>query len=211
MKKAWRKCTCNAFSRTNSSDCRHASLNSQHKQSGFSLIEILTVLVIVGVLATIGIPSYHKLMEQQDINSVSQTLARQTSAMRVIAQSQSVPIKICPVAASDYGAAQPRCLPNATARWPAWVWVNSSTGSVIERGIEVPTGVAITVSNPQFGFDARGQLVSSSNQSEVISVEALSEDLIPTIKALDTPATSNTISALVSVSDAAGVELGVEP
>jgi len=52
-----------------------------NKQAGFTLIEIIAVLVILGILAAVAIPKYQSLQEQAEVNAAKGVVAGGMSAL----------------------------------------------------------------------------------------------------------------------------------
>jgi len=66
-------------------------------QRGFTLIEVMIVIMIVGVMATIAIPAFATWRENQSVRSATLTLLAQFKQARVLALSEnrSVSIVFC--------------------------------------------------------------------------------------------------------------------
>jgi prepilin-type N-terminal cleavage/methylation domain-containing protein len=129
-------------------------------QVGFTLLEMLMVLAIVGVLASIGVPAYQRLSAQFEVNNVARQFAQQAESARVIAQANNVVLAVCPVAAANVNAVAPACLnvPNGQP-WPAWFWQNPATGQVFFRSEPLSPTVAVTWNQVNYpSFNGAGHL-----------------------------------------------------
>ncbi|MFQ5518850.1 MAG: Tfp pilus assembly protein FimT/FimU [Mariprofundus sp.] len=63
-------------------------------QRGFTLIELMIVIVIVAVLTTIGIPAFSDWREKQAVRSASQALMAHLKQARVLALSENRSVSI---------------------------------------------------------------------------------------------------------------------
>jgi len=61
---------------------------------GFTLLEVMIVIMIVGVLATIAIPAFSTWRENQAVRSATQTLMAQLKQARVLALSENRSVSI---------------------------------------------------------------------------------------------------------------------
>ena len=64
-------------------------LSSRPNQRGFTLIEVMIVIVIVGVMASIGIPAFSDWRHSQAVRSASQSLMAHLKQARVTAISEN--------------------------------------------------------------------------------------------------------------------------
>lgn len=152
-------------------------------QMGFSLLEMLMVLVVVGVLASVGVPAYQRLSAQIEINSVARQFAQQAEAARAIAQANSTVLALCPVSPDSVGAAVPSCI-NLLVRqpWTAWVWHDINTGQVIFRSQPLPATVALTWNSVNYpSFDGSGRLVGLA--AGTIEVQSTQVNLVAAVTA----------------------------
>ncbi len=71
----------------------HAVLLQRHQQ-GFSLLELLVVIVIMGVMSAIAIPAFSDWREKQAVRNITQTLLAQLKQARVLAVSENRSVRI---------------------------------------------------------------------------------------------------------------------
>lgn len=70
-------------------------LNSSYKaQSGFSLLEMMIVIIIVGVLAAIGIPSFSSWKEKQAVSNATNALLSHMKQARNLALAENRSVRI---------------------------------------------------------------------------------------------------------------------
>ncbi|MDQ6982500.1 MAG: GspH/FimT family pseudopilin [Mariprofundus sp.] len=66
----------------------------QRNQQGFSLLELLIVMVIVGVITAIAIPAFADWRERQAVRNITQTLLAHLKQARVLAVSENRSVRI---------------------------------------------------------------------------------------------------------------------
>jgi len=67
------------------------------KQGGFTLIEVMIVIVIIGIMTGIAVPAFSEWRERQAVRSAAQALLSQMKQARVLAlaENRSVSIDFC--------------------------------------------------------------------------------------------------------------------
>lgn len=140
-------------------------------QVGFTMLETLVVLAIVGVLTTVSVPAYLRVSAQYDINNTARLFAQQAESARLIAQAYGTVIAVCPVGSLDFVAANPVCLNNLPVNqpWAAWVWRNRATGAVVFRGQVSPNLIFSTNRSAYPAFNSSGHIAGLANQTVTVS------------------------------------------
>ena len=75
----------------------------QCAESGFSLPELLIVLVVAGVLAAIAVPSFQSLTQSQQVKNASFELFSNLSLARSEAIKRNANVTVAPLVAGDWG------------------------------------------------------------------------------------------------------------
>lgn len=86
-----------------------------HRQSGFTLVELLVVVVIAGVLLAIGVPSFGDAFERNRIVTQTNDITAAFSFARSEALRSNAEVRICPS-----NAAQNGCAADWTEGWLVW-------------------------------------------------------------------------------------------
>lgn len=104
---------------------------------GFSLIELLAVLGIIGILFALVVPSVTSMMEGSNLTQAGQTLADQVNLARQIAsaKNQTVEIRLIkrPATAPGYNAVQLWSTPGTSAPKPLGKIADFPQGMVISE------------------------------------------------------------------------------
>ena len=91
-----------------------------HRQSGMTLIELMVALAILGILLAIGIPSLQGMIETEAVRGHVNTFFSTLRYARSEAIRNRAQVVICPSASSE--SASPSCTTADTARWhQGWI------------------------------------------------------------------------------------------
>jgi type IV fimbrial biogenesis protein FimT len=86
-----------------------------HCSAGFTLLELLVVVGIVGIIAALALPSYARFLDREKINALSEEFAKTVLVARSAAVKSGVPVILC---ASSNGDA---CAADWSEGWMAFV------------------------------------------------------------------------------------------
>jgi type IV fimbrial biogenesis protein FimT len=103
-------------------------MNSRHKHSGVTMIELLVVMTIAAILMAIAVPSYRYVTTANRIAGEINGLLGDLQFARYEAIKEGLPVTICSTTASTDTACA------ATATWTGgWIVLSSNSGAVLRR------------------------------------------------------------------------------
>jgi type IV fimbrial biogenesis protein FimT len=123
-------------------------------QSGFTLYELLTTVLVVGVVVTIGVPNVMEMQRNTAMTSAANEIITGILAARTEAVKRQVPVVLC--ASPNPTAVNPTCAPNgAGANGGFIVWVDENgnfdangapnLGDVTDGNAAVDPGEAVLI------------------------------------------------------------------
>lgn len=75
-------------------------LKMQYKNKGFTLIEMMVTIAIIGILAAIGMPSYNNMISSIRISARINTLSDTLNFARTEAMKRGLTVSVCPIASN---------------------------------------------------------------------------------------------------------------
>jgi type IV fimbrial biogenesis protein FimT len=98
-------------------------MNNNRKNKGFSLIEAMITIAVAGILLSIAIPSFSKMIETNRISSASNEFMAAMMLTRSEAVTRTIPVTICP---SNTGTSCDASLNNYAKGWVVFSDCNSN-------------------------------------------------------------------------------------
>jgi type IV fimbrial biogenesis protein FimT len=97
-----------------------ARMQTHHRQSGMTLIELMVAVAILGILLAIGIPSMRDMSETEAVRGHTNTFFSTLRYARSEAIRNRAQVVICPSNNSE--SASPTCSDGVTDHWePGWI------------------------------------------------------------------------------------------
>jgi type IV fimbrial biogenesis protein FimT len=123
---------------------------NRQKNAGFTLLEVMIVIVIIGILAAIAMPSYQDMIERNRLKQVAEALKSDMQFARTEAIKRSLPVVVSRS-------------PGTTGAWCYGLNVNTActcttAGSCVIKtvsGSDFSSAVTMTSANTNSTFDYR--------------------------------------------------------
>lgn len=145
--------------------------NMKKNKAGFTFLELMVVVAIMGIIATMASPSYRRLVQGNAVKRASSELESSFSTARIKAYSSGRPSTLCPVAditAEASSSASSACLDDwdkltntDTSGWI--VFQDSNKDNRIDNGETIYKRTA---------FDAKKTMLSWTGKDDIIRISA---------------------------------------
>ena len=108
--------------------------------AGFSLIELMVVLILLGILLAIAVPTFRDMVVQTRLNTQVGDLVSAVQLARSEAIKRNQPVRLCAVAS----ASTTSCPSTAITNWQHWMVIDDND-NVLRRGT---ISVALKLTGP---------------------------------------------------------------
>jgi prepilin-type N-terminal cleavage/methylation domain-containing protein len=144
---------------------------TRRAEAGFSIIELMIVLTIVGILASFAIPAFDNLIKDSRRTATVNELVGTFMVSRAEAAKRGQPVVVCPVAPTASTACSAST--NWSVGWVAFVDINGDSAydaasDILLRKYSHPySGIALTLTNTSTpsGVPATVVRIASFNQT----------------------------------------------
>ncbi len=133
--------------------------------SGFTLIELITALLIAAVFITIAVPGYYSLIQNNKVVSVANKLSASFNQARMEAVKRGVRVSVCPAGNVSFTACG-----NNTQWQQGWIVFTDadnnnaidSTDDLVKIAHALPSGITITTTSSIVSYDGTGFVTSGA-------------------------------------------------
>lgn len=140
-------------------------MSNKHKLDGLTLVEVLIVVAIAVIAATIAAPSFRIYLANSKANEVAYALATTFNRAKTEAITQATAISVCSLASPiplNKNCSNFACNCGSASNWNnGWMIFNLNTGAKIPYNIQTPANT-IQVNTGVFTFQANGLLAGST-------------------------------------------------
>lgn len=145
--------------------------------AGFTLIELMVVILIAAILLGIAVPSFDSLIKKNNVEALQSKLARAISTARSEAASRNVVVSLCP--STDGTSCETGTSPPAISQWGSgWLVFENADGAIDANDVEDQNVIDSftdsgsytikTSSAESFSFSPQGFLVSGASSDTFI-------------------------------------------
>ena len=138
---------------------QRSSIQNRCKQLGVSLIELLTVISIVGIMAYAGVPQFTDIMAERNMGSAKTTLIQSLHKAKNIARAENTIVEF-------------KIRNNVITLEPS----NSSPKQTLKMPSQINSSDNVT-----FSFNAIGLIIDNNATTNVIIQSTLDNDITETI------------------------------
>ncbi|WP_158290116.1 GspH/FimT family pseudopilin [Ramlibacter sp. WS9] len=114
---------------------------------GFTIIELLVVMTVIGILAGIAVPSFRNFIAQQRVKSASYEVSTSLLFARSEAIKRNAQVKVAPAAGTDWGT--------------GWNVTINAGGTVLQNQAQT-SGITITKTPAEIIFQGTGRPTAAS-------------------------------------------------
>jgi len=143
---------------------RTFSQSLKRTQLGVSLLELLTVVSIVGIIAYAGVPQFSGIITERDLNTAKTTLLQSLHKAKNIAQAESTIVTV-DIQNNTISLTPNNSSPTQTMRMPQQIGVNNAINFNFNA-----TGLAVDINNNAVNESITIQATTNSGLNETVTI-----------------------------------------